>query len=202
VVLGDAASSFAAAIAQLINHEGALVLSRTDPLTGLLNRRGFTKEASRRIARLDRAPHPACLLYIDLDNFKLVNDARGHQAGDAVLRDVAKILHDNSRSGDLIARIGGDEFVMWLDGITEATAERRAEAILARCAALAGLSGDSERPFGVSIGLAAHDANQSGGPEEMLARADAAMYRAKRRGGGRFSHAKPTGAGGEPGETP
>ena len=184
-ILDDATAALGATIAQVINHECALVLSRTDALTGLLNRRGFVDEAERRLARFAHQAQPACMLYLDLDNFKLVNDTRGHQAGDAALREIARILHDNSRSGDLIARIGGDEFVMWLDGVTEATAERRAATILTHCAALAELSGNPARPLGASVGLAVPIAGRRESPEELLARADAAMYGAKRRGGAR-----------------
>jgi diguanylate cyclase (GGDEF)-like protein len=191
VLKAAAVDPFGAALAQLANHEGTLALSRTDPLTGLLNRRGFSVEATRRLARLARAPHPACLLYIDLDNFKLVNDTRGHQAGDAVLLELSRILHENSRSGDLVARLGGDEFVMWLDGVPEALAGRRAESILEQCRSLVALSGDPARPLGVSLGLAGYDRDQPEGVDELLARADAAMYRVKRRGGAGVVHAEP-----------
>ena len=184
-ILDDATAALGATIAQVINHECALVLSRTDALTGLLNRRGFVDEAERRLARFAHQAQPACVLYLDLDNFKLVNDTRGHQAGDAALREIARILHDNSRSGDLIARIGGDEFVMWLDGVTEATAERRAATILTHCAVLAELSGNPARPLGASVGLAVPIAGRRESLEELLARADAAMYGAKRCGGAR-----------------
>ncbi len=191
VLKAAAIDPFGAALAQLVSHEGTLALSRTDPLTGLLNRRGFSVEATRRLTRLARAPHPACLLYIDLDNFKLVNDTRGHQAGDAVLLELSRILHDNSRSGDLIARLGGDEFVMWLDGVSETIAERRAEAVLEQCRSLVAYSGDPARPLGVSLGLAGYDPERPESAEEMLARADAAMYRVKRRGGAGVIHAEP-----------
>jgi diguanylate cyclase (GGDEF)-like protein/PAS domain S-box-containing protein len=191
VLKAAAIDPFGAALAQLVNHEGTLALSRTDPLTGLLNRRGFSVEATRRLSRLARSPHAVSLLYIDLDNFKLVNDTRGHQAGDAVLLELSRILHDNSRSGDLIARLGGDEFVMWLDGVSEALAARRAEAILEQCRSLVAFSGDPARPLGVSLGLAAFDPERPEGAEELLARADAAMYRVKRRGGAGVIHADP-----------
>src|SRR3569832_81410 len=136
---------FGAAIARAISAETALTLSQTDPLTGLLNRRGFLAEASRRIARRARQPEPASLLYIDLDNFKLVNDVHGHRAGDEALRRFADILRDNSRSGDLVGRLGGDEFVVWLDGMDESVAEERAAAIIAHCRVLVALSGDAAR---------------------------------------------------------
>jgi diguanylate cyclase (GGDEF)-like protein/PAS domain S-box-containing protein len=183
-------------IEQQTRHERAMALSRTDPLTGLLNRRGFAEEVSRRVARLARSPAPACLAFIDLDNFKLVNDARGHDAGDAALLELCRILHENSRSGDLIARLGGDEFVMWLDGVGEAAATRRGEAIVAACRRLADLTGAPARPLGVSVGLAIYDPDRPETADALLARADGAMYAAKRRGGGALSHAAPAAAGG------
>src|SRR5262249_6568666 len=81
-VLITAAAQFGAGLAQLAKEEEAAALSRSDPLTGLLNRRGFADEVTRRLAWLTRAGQPGCLVYIDLDNFKLVNDGRGHHAGD------------------------------------------------------------------------------------------------------------------------
>ena len=109
-----------------------------------------------------------------------------------------EILHDNSRSGDLIARLGGDEFVMWLEGVPEALAERRAEAILEQCRSLVAFSGDPARPLGVSLGLAGYDPDRPEGAEELLARADTAMYRVKRSGGAGVIHAEPAQPAGVP----
>jgi diguanylate cyclase (GGDEF)-like protein/PAS domain S-box-containing protein len=190
-VLTAVVDPLGAAIAQLIDHERTLALSRTDHLTGLPNRRGFFAEAARRASRLVRTPGPACIVYVDLDNFKLVNDRHGHQAGDAALIKLAHILQEGSRSGDLIARLGGDEFVMWLNGVDAATAETRAVALLEACRALAHLSGDPKRPLGVSLGIALYDGTQPETPEQILARADAAMYRAKQEGKGGFVVADP-----------
>jgi diguanylate cyclase (GGDEF)-like protein/PAS domain S-box-containing protein len=190
-LLAAIADPLGGTIAKLDERARTLALSRTDPLTGELNRRGFFDEASRRHARLLRTPADATLVYIDLDNFKLVNDRHGHEAGDAALLSLCKILRTMSRSGDLLARLGGDEFVLWLGDVGTPTAVARAEEILAAARQLAALSGDPTRPLGLSLGLAIYDPSRPESPEELLARADAAMYRAKQRGKGRFTIADP-----------
>lgn len=186
-ILDAAADTFGVAIALLARYEMTVALARTDPLTGLLNRRGFFEEVTRRTARLARGGQPACLIYLDLDNFKLVNDTYGHEAGDAALVALCRTLRESSRPGDVVARLGGDEFVLWLDGIGDETAARRAVAIGEACRPLAGLSGNPARPLGVSLGLAVYDPTRPEAPEALLARADAAMYRVKQQGKGSFA---------------
>jgi diguanylate cyclase (GGDEF)-like protein len=189
-ILEAVADTFGVAIALLARYEMTVALARTDPLTGLLNRRGFSEEVTRRMARLARAGQPACLLYIDLDNFKLVNDTYGHEAGDRALVALSRTLCESSRPGDVVARLGGDEFVLWLDGIGEEAAPRRAIALSDACRPLAGLTGDPARPLGVSLGLAVYDPAWPEAPEALLARADAAMYRIKQNGKGSFAIAE------------
>jgi diguanylate cyclase (GGDEF)-like protein/PAS domain S-box-containing protein len=185
---------FGAALERLGRHEQSLAAARTDPLTGLLNRRGFAEEAARRLARCAAARAPATLAYIDLDHFKLVNDVRGHAAGDDALAAIGRILRGNLRGGDLVARLGGDEFVLWLDGIGEETAKERLARIVAECGGLAALTDDAARPFGVSLGLAAWRPERPETLEALMTRADAAMYAAKRRGGGAVGVAPAPGA--------
>jgi diguanylate cyclase (GGDEF)-like protein len=156
-ILDAVADALGVAIALLARHETTVALARTDPLTGLLNRRGFSEEVARRMARLAHEAQPACLVYIDLDNFKLVNDTYGHERGDEALVALCRILREGSRAGDVIARLGGDEFVLWLDGVGAASAARRAATLIAACQPLAGLSGDPARPLGVSLGVAVYD---------------------------------------------
>ena len=105
--------------------------ARTDPLTGLLNRRAFLEEMARRIDRLDRDDQPGTLMFADLDDFKPVNDRLGHEAGDQVLLRTATILRDTLRPSDLVARLGGDEFALWMDGADHMTAAERAEHLCA-----------------------------------------------------------------------
>src|SRR5262245_19138668 len=103
--------------------------AETDPLTDLLNRRGFERELKRSLAYVKRYGASAALLYIDLDGFKTDNDRHGHAAGDAVLKAVAMVLARHVRDSDLVARIGGDEFVLLLWNCTEADAQSKAEAV-------------------------------------------------------------------------
>lgn len=191
IIVDAVADPFGVAIALLARHETTLALARTDPLTGLLNRRGFSEEVGRRMARLVHEARPACLVYIDLDNFKLVNDTHGHEAGDAALIALTRILGENTRASDLIARLGGDEFVIWFEGIGDTVAERRAETLVAACRPLGGLSSDKARPLGVSLGVAIYDPARAETAEALLARADTAMYRAKQQGKGSFVIAAP-----------
>lgn len=89
-------------------------LSRTDPLTSLLNSRAFHEEGSRILALCRRRNHPITMAYMDLDNFKAVNDTLGHEAGDETLRRVADILRSSTRPSDICGRLGGDEFAVLL----------------------------------------------------------------------------------------
>ncbi|QXM24369.1 sensor domain-containing diguanylate cyclase [Elioraea tepida] len=157
--------------------------ARTDPLTGLMNRRAFLEEVSRRLDRLDRERRPGALFYIDLDNFKPVNDRLGHEAGDAALRAAAELLRGAVRPTDLVARLGGDEFAIWLDGADETIAARRAERLLADAPlALAHVSLDASQPLSFSIGIAVRAGSSGEGLSHMIVRADTAMYAAKRAG--------------------
>ena len=103
--------------------------ARTDPLTGLLNRRAFTEETVRRIDRLDREDLPGTMLCLDIDGFTALNRDRGQEAGDSVLICAANLLRRTFRPSDLLGRIGADEFGVWLDGSDELTAAERAEDI-------------------------------------------------------------------------
>jgi diguanylate cyclase (GGDEF)-like protein len=97
-------------------------LARTDSLTGALNSRQFYELAGREIDRAKRYNRPLSIAYIDLDNFKEVNDVYGHSAGDDLLRFVATTIKDNARASDIIARLGGDEFILLLPESDDAAA--------------------------------------------------------------------------------
>jgi diguanylate cyclase (GGDEF)-like protein len=147
-----------------------------DPLTDVLNRRGFERELERSLAYVSRYDASAALVYIDLDAFKPVNDRHGHAAGDAVLRSAAAALVRNVRASDLVARLGGDEFVVLLWNIAPKDAQMKAGAIeeiiaAATQASAAGLA------VGASAGVAMLAADDA--PADVLARADAAMYARK-----------------------
>jgi diguanylate cyclase (GGDEF)-like protein/PAS domain S-box-containing protein len=166
--------------------------ARTDPLTGLLNRRGFLEEVSRHLDRLDREGLPGTLLFVDLDNFKPLNDRFGHESGDEALAACAALLRATVRPTDLVARIGGDEFAVWLNGADHLTAAERAEDLRTGMPEmLAGLIDAQEHPVSLSIGIATRLAGSAEGIQSLLHRADQAMYEVKRSGGShwRVSHA-------------
>ncbi|MEZ5114960.1 MAG: GGDEF domain-containing protein [Candidatus Nanopelagicales bacterium] len=149
----------------------------TDPLTGLDNRR----EALRRLEGMTnrrRSGRSTAVLFVDLDRLKEINDAHGHPAGDAVLEALAVRLGDHIRSSDMAARIGGDEFLLVLDGVsTLADAVDVAETIHRACAEPVEVGGGVGVAPTVSIGVALQAEDE--GPEDLLRRADQALYRAK-----------------------
>ncbi len=192
------AGSVAAVVRMVLEHESIqrelALQARTDPLTGLLNRRAFLEEAGRRIDRLDREGLPGTLIFIDLDRLKPLNDRLGHEAGDAALMLTAELLRRTFRPADLLARLGGDEFALWLDGSDELTAAERAERLRTGFPAeLAHLTAGDPAGMTVSIGIACRSGGSGEELETLLQRADQAMYEAKRRGGGqwRVSHGGP-----------
>ena len=152
-------------------------LADSDTLTPLPNRRFFMRALERAIAQLGRHGTPAALLFLDMDRLKEINDAHGHSVGDEALVHTAWVLREKVRSGDVVARIGGDEFGVLLEYADETAAAEKAallcEAIVAK--PLHGRIGVS-----CSAGIAALRPDDT--PEAALARADAAMYERKRRG--------------------
>jgi two-component system, cell cycle response regulator len=145
----------------------------TDDLTGLANRRHGGRQLEREVALCVRHGRLLALLRVDVDHFKLINDSHGHEAGDQVLVEVARRLERAVRGGDELARWGGDEFVAILPGTDKAGALRAAERLRAAVSespiAVAG-------PVTISVGWA-HWAGDT--PDDLLARADRALYRAK-----------------------
>jgi diguanylate cyclase (GGDEF)-like protein len=152
----------------------------TDPLTELLNRRGFERELKRSLAYLKRYGGSAALLFIDLDCFKSVNDRHGHAAGDAVLKAVAATLIRNVRAFDIAARHGGDEFAVLLWNVTASAAVAKAVALENAIKAVPVRFGAAVLHVGASAGVALIDGTEA--PGDLLARADAAMYARKRQG--------------------
>ena len=183
-LLGVVAGHLGLVLAQLDQHERMKHLSRTDPLTGLLNRRGFLEDLGRRFRRSMRLRRPATLAYVDLDNFKLVNDRRGHLAGDRALARISALLRERLRPEDLAGRLGGDEFALWMDGMDADVAVDRMSGLIAEAGSLAEWSGDPARPFGLSIGIAVHEPRSGETLDALMVRADGAMYVAKRAGRG------------------
>jgi diguanylate cyclase (GGDEF)-like protein len=149
-----------------------------DPLTELLNRRGFERELKRSIAYVKRYGASAALVYLDLDGFKPVNDRHGHAAGDAVLKAVAAALVGHVRASDVVARLSGDEFVVLLWNVDGAAAAAKAAALERAVYATPVRWGSSTLVVGASAGIALIGALDT--PAEALERADAAMYARKR----------------------
>jgi diguanylate cyclase (GGDEF)-like protein len=182
IALIDAlAAPLGIAIAQATQVERLQQLSSIDELTGLLNRRAFTEAADLRIQMGRRQARAAVFLYLDLDNFKPINDQLGHQTGDAVLRKFGQLLLRSGRNNDLIVRLGGDEFGLWLDATDLEGAVNKAEMLIRMIPTLAPEMPASVSKFGVSIGIAV----VTPGPETLagiMARADTALYDAKRAG--------------------
>jgi diguanylate cyclase (GGDEF)-like protein/PAS domain S-box-containing protein len=158
-------------------------LAYFDPLTGLPNRRFLIEELDKTLARGTRSGQYGALLFIDLDNFKLLNDTMGHDVGDMLLRQVAQRLRQALRDSDQLARLGGDEFVVVLENLgasaLEATphADHVARKILALLAEPYELPGNPS-PRTPSIGITLFDGS-AGGIDALLRQADLAMYRAK-----------------------
>jgi diguanylate cyclase (GGDEF)-like protein/PAS domain S-box-containing protein len=191
LLIADIANQIGVTIEQLEHHEHILRISRTDALTGLLNRGAFLETLTRHLSRLRPDTGPSVLMYVDLDNFKQVNDVRGHQAGDELLSKVRDILIQSTRPTDVVARLGGDEFAIWLVSADQAAGEMRGRQILERSKALAAYSGSPTKPVGMSIGVAVWQPQANESMDQLMARADAAMYQAKRGGKGHFVVAEP-----------
>jgi len=154
-----------------------------DPLLDILNRRGFERELTRAISYVARYGSPAVLMFIDLDGFKAVNDNLGHRAGDGVLREVAERLRGVVRQNDLVGRLGGDEFVVICETVDEESAltvaSRILEAVRAPYPEI-----PARLPVSASVGVVLTHPSAMSVPtsDELLTRADAAMYRSKNGG--------------------
>jgi diguanylate cyclase (GGDEF)-like protein len=153
------------------------LLCHEDPLTGVLNRRGFERDLGRAIAYADRYATPAALLLLDLDGFKAINDRHGHAAGDLALRHAADILRGNLRTSDFLGRIGGDEFAILLWHVTAAVALRKADALEAALADQP-LAVDGEE-LRVEGSIGATSLRPGDDASAVLRRADRAMYSRK-----------------------
>ncbi len=161
-------------------HREAALL---DPLTGVSNRRGFTEEVGRMLARAVRNGSWTALVLIDLDRFKAVNDGWGHPTGDRLLRAITATMAMVLRPGDVLGRLGGDEFAVALADSRIDQALVLAERVRRAVAALRIESAGGEIRFTVSIGVAS--LREASSLDPLLSEADTALYRAKARGGNR-----------------
>lgn len=161
-------------------------LSTTDPLTGLFNRRHLMKLLGDEVVRARRHNHLFSILMVDVDHFKEYNDSHGHQAGDQVLQRVGAVLKESTRGSDFAARYGGEEFLVLLSETGVDGAKLAAERIRQRMRTQP-MNG---RNVTVSVGLASFPSHGDTG-EAIIARADAALYEAKRAGRDRVMPAEP-----------
>lgn len=162
-------------------------LSRSDPLTGLANRRAFVDQAGRALALAQRQAYPVSLACVDLDNFKSANDRFGHDRGDALLQRCAALLNANLRQSDTVGRMGGDEFAIFLPAADASHAQALVERV---CQAIDTDPAFVDAGVTISIGLVC-EAPAASELDALLSQADARMYERKRQrkaaagGGGR-----------------
>ena len=153
-----------------------------DALTGLVNRREFERRLQEAVEAAHRGDANHVLCYLDLDRFKVINDTSGHQAGDSLLRDIAKLVRGGVRDSDTVGRLGGDKFGMLLMGCPLDKARQIADEVCRRVADHRFVWRDRIFNVGASIGLV-EISKESTSIEEVLAAADSACYQAKRQGG-------------------
>lgn len=169
-----------------IAHEQMAVLAMTDSLTSVLNRGAFTAQVEAHLTnRRGEEPRRGALLIIDADNFKAINDRYGHDQGDEALRIIAGSLHRVLRRTDLIGRMGGEEFGVFLPGCRQVEAEVIAERIRATVAASERPSGAADLQLSVSVGGAAFEAVPQF--KSLFRLADQQLYMAKRAGRNRVA---------------
>ena len=154
-------------------------LADEDPLLGVLNRRAFVKELDRMLAMIERYGTRASLVFIDVNDLKLMNDRHGHAAGDAVLSHVASTIAGNIRQTDVFGRIGGDEFGLILLEADDSEAAAKAETLTELVAGSPARIEGVEHAVSISCGVAILGAGSTA--EDALNTADAEMYRAKSR---------------------
>lgn len=166
--------------------------ARTDPLTGIANRRALMAAAALECERHERSGEPLAVILFDLDDFKRINDAYGHEAGDTVLAEAARRTAGVLRSYDLCARVGGEEFCVILPGTQIDDAVATAERIRQTLGVAPVRRGAERLTVTASFGVAAYQRGE-GSIEPALARADAALYQAKREGRDRVAADRRTG---------
>ncbi|OLE18211.1 MAG: hypothetical protein AUG50_06755 [Betaproteobacteria bacterium 13_1_20CM_3_63_8] len=164
---------------QMLRRSQALLarLVTQDQLTNVLNARAFADRLSQELDRNRRYPRPLALLYMDLDNFKVINDTHGHQTGDAVLRLVADAMRSSVRQADVVGRLGGDEFAVLMPETDAQLADSAAKRLASSLRNVFRGTPNVTASIGV-VSCTATEANT----DDLLRRADQAMYDAKRMG--------------------
>jgi diguanylate cyclase (GGDEF)-like protein/PAS domain S-box-containing protein len=162
-------------------YEGELgYLIEHDPLTGALNRRGFVRELEHQMAYARRYGKGGAVLFLDIDDFKYINDTLGHSAGDEVISDLARVVDKRLRETDIFARLGGDEFAVLLPDADIGEARILADSLLEAVRAGSNVPLGEGRHVSTSIGIASfHEPGKDLTPDDILIEADVAMYAAK-----------------------
>lgn len=163
--------------------------ARLDPLTGLANRGGLMAALAQTFAEPGTPPAPSALLYLDLDDFKIINDTYGHAAGDEVLQNIGQRMKSMVRSDDVVARFGGDEFVVLAKGIDPLGATYLGDQFLQEVRRPILLSNGVSVSVGLAVGIALIP-KHGNDVQSILDTADAALYVAKSKGGGCWSMAE------------
>jgi diguanylate cyclase (GGDEF)-like protein len=162
-------------------EEKLTYLALYDPLTGAANRALFHDRLEQALARAARSGDAVAVLFLDLDRFKAVNDTLGHAGGDALLQEVARRIEGRVRRTDTVARLGGDEFAIILEGLSDAQNAARVARDVLKCLSEPLVLYGHETIVSASLGIAVRPPSEG---TRLLMEADAAMYRAKRNGGG------------------
>jgi diguanylate cyclase (GGDEF)-like protein len=161
-----------------------------DPLTGIFNRRYFENQLSKELQRASRYEHTLSILFLDIDQFKKVNDEFGHQFGDSILSEISQIVERSLRSVDVVARYGGDEFIILLPETKKAQAFKTAQRLLHSIKNHDFFKNKLKvKEIAVSIGVAGFP-EDAGGTYELIKKADTALYQAKAKGGNRALEAE------------
>lgn len=178
-LINDSLFVLSESLRRALEYEVLFEAARRDVLTGLANRRVFDERITAKMDTARRSGRPLTMASLDLDRFKQINDNLGHQRGDEVLRQVARLMAEMVRSTDLLVRIGGDEFLLVMDDTDQKSARVLAERL---CQAIDQLEiwADSETKLGVSIGLAQWQKDE--GLEAWMERVDDILYHAKANG--------------------
>jgi diguanylate cyclase (GGDEF)-like protein len=167
-------------------HEKLREQAFLDPLTGLNNRRYLSERMTGEIARADRENACLSILIADIDHFKNINDTYGHQVGDKFLVEIAGLLKNHTRGSDIVCRYGGEEFMMVLPGTIAEVAVQRAESFREMCTSIRIPYEDQELKVTLSFGVAAYPVHGKDA-EEVILKADKAMYRSKSDGRNRVT---------------
>ena len=181
-VATTATDHLAMALANMKLKDKLQALSVRDDLTGLFNRRYMEETLQREFIQSQRSKRPIGIVILDVDFFKQFNDTYGHKAGDIVLVELAALLTNTIRKGDVVCRYGGEEFLIILPGISASTTIERAETVRARVEReLRIIYNDDWLPITISLGAAAFP-DHGRTPEDVLKAADDALYKAKEDG--------------------